>query len=234
MRKIHLLGLTLLAVFAFSVVAAASASALEWLVKGLTFAGSLPVETTGSLKLIHLKGGFLEPEVVIECAGTFDGTIEGGAAGLGTVTELLESAGHAVTLTNQLSCTSVVGPCTAGTILVAPENLPWLTTLEAMATSNLDLFSSAGSGKPAYEIECTALGSKHVTLCEGETSASLELMGTAMPFELLGIFTAEELELEGLEGLCEEGGTNHNNVALQEGNGVVKQATPGTEEIDVS
>jgi hypothetical protein len=99
-----------------------------------------------------------------------------------------------------------------------------------MATSNLVLFSSGGRGKPAYEIECNLLGTKHITLCEGETSALLELM--TAPEGLLGIFSADELELESLEGLCEEGGTEHANVTLREGSGEIK--TVNGEEIDVS
>lgn len=212
--------LALFAVFAFSAIASASASALEWLVKGLAFTGALEVETTGSLLLIHLAGGFLEPEAIIECTGTFDGTVEGGASGFGTVTALLDSKKLAVSLTNKLSCTSIKTCEKTTDIFVAPQNMPWLTTLEAMAGPlNLVLFSSAGSGNPAYEIECLVLGGLHETLCEGETSAWLEAM---VGPELLGTFVASELEAEGLEGLCEEGSTSHLNVALQEGNGVIK------------
>jgi hypothetical protein len=231
MRKIHLLAGALFAVFAFSAITAISASALEWLVKNEAVGAALEVETTGLLNLIHLSEGFLKPEVVIHCEGVFDGTVE--PAGKGLVTALLDAAKNAVSLTNQLSCTNEVGPCEAGTILVVAENLPWLTTLEAMAASNLVLFSSGGTGKPAYEIECTVLGTKHETLCEGETSAVLELM--AAPEGLLGIFSADELELESLEGLCEEGTTDHASVALQEGSGEIKRVEPfGAEEVDVS
>jgi len=210
----------------------------DWLVGNVEITEALKVETKGLVTLIHLKGGFLEPETKIHCEGVFDGTIEPG--GLGLVTELLEAGGHAVSLTNELSCTSVAGLCEEGTIFVVAENLPWLTSLEQMDIAGepeldlaLLLFSNGGGGgNPAYEILCTAVGSHHESLCEGETSVDLQL-DIGPPVELLGIFNAEELELEGLEGLCEEGGSNHNSVALQEGEGATK-LVGSSEEVDIS
>jgi len=224
--------LALVAVFSFGAITATSAFAFEpqWLANGAEFSGELAVETTGTLKLIHLANGFLEPEAQVECSGTFDGTLTGGETGaaLGLVTALL-SGGVAVTLTNQLACKATVGcekPSPEDTFVVA-QNFPWLVTLSLMATGHLWLVlfseSATGVGKPAYEIDCLFLGTLHEVLCEGETSAWLELMA-GPPIELLGIFSAAELESESLEGLCEEGGKNVNNVALQEGSGTLKFA----------
>jgi hypothetical protein len=78
-KKIHVLGLALVAVFAFSAVTAISASALEWLVKNETVTAALEVKTIGLLNLIHLSEAFLKPEVVFHCEGIFDGMVEAAA-----------------------------------------------------------------------------------------------------------------------------------------------------------
>jgi hypothetical protein len=224
MKKIRMIGLAVFAVVALSAVTAASALAgPEWLANGAAFAGNKNATTTGSLTLIHLKGTIFEPEVKIECSGTFDGTVEGGASGLGTVTALL-SGGVAVSLTNQLACKNVLN-C-EGTPTAVAENLPWLTSLSLMPGAThewLVLFSeeiTAKPGPPAYEIKCQILGGVHEALCEGETSAWLSLT-VGPPVELVGTFNAAELTSEALEGTCTEGTTKVANVAVQEGSGTI-------------
>lgn len=231
MRKIQIVGLALVAVLAFSVVAASYASAAEWLVKGLAVVGEPEVETKGALKLIHLAGGFLEPEAVVECTGVFVGKIN--ATTDGSVTAVLNGSNEAITaLTKPLVCKGVT-TCenpSPEDALVVPLHLPWLTTLSLMEVGGkniyLVLFSSGGTGLPGYEINCLALGMEHEVVCEGETSAVVELKGTALE----GTFSKTELESEGLEGNCGA----QTKVALQEGKGTISLVGKATEEIDVS
>jgi len=196
------------------------ASEPEWLVKGNSVLVGLESETTGALLLIHLAGGFLEPEAVIECSGVFDGLVL--SKGEDTVEALL-SGGVEITLSNTLACTNIKN---CPTPLVVAENLPWKTQLSLMTSGSfLDLFSAGPSGLlPGYEIRCDGLSLE--TLCEGETSATIELMSGSTA--LLGTFNAAELESEGLEGNCE----SHVKVALQEGAGEI--ALKNGEELDVS
>ena len=222
MKKFYVLGLALISAFAFSAVAAGAASAetLEWLVKGKQILGAeaFTVETKGLLHLIHLAGGFLNPEAIIHCEGTFDGKVL--PAGADTVEALLEALGHEVNSSNPLSCENLLN-CSNPEVF--PQNLPWNTQLVLMAGPPvvwLDLFSSSGAGNPAYEIKCGVVK----ILCEGETSAVVTNLATSV----LGVFNAEELELESLEGKC----GSSNNVALQEGEGVT--TLDNGEELQVS
>lgn len=99
MKKIHALGLTLLAVFAFSVVAAATASAettLQFLAAGAAIATALASKTTGELTLGSTNGGGLGIKVKVLCSGILTGTVGPGAAD--TVTGLLSLTEVAVTL----------------------------------------------------------------------------------------------------------------------------------------
>jgi hypothetical protein len=225
MRKFRLLGFTLFAVFALGAVVVSSAfAAAEWLVGGAAVTAELLIETSGELTLIHLAGGFLEPEATIKCSGIFDGAVL--PAGLDVISELLTLGGVVVTEANPLSCTKVK-TCENGSTVFAQE-LPWATQLTLMAVGGgsiyLDLFSAGPSGKlPGYLIVCLFLG-EQIVLCEGETSATITLDATA----LLGVFNAKELETEKLEGSC--GGTA--NVALQEGEGTL--TLNGGGELDVS
>jgi hypothetical protein len=233
LKKLQIAALALGAVLAFGAAMASSAFAVdEWLVGGNTIEGTLeiPAETKGEILLIHLAGLF-EPEVVLHCHGIFDGTLL--AAGADLISALLSLSGAAISLTAPLTCESLAGcekPAGGEDVQVAPENLPWATQLTLDGAIFLDLFfqDSGSLGKPAYEIvNCLILGSPNEALCEGETSAEI----TLDPTTLLGIFRAEEIELEGLEGLCEMGTTNHEKVALQEGEGEIS-STSGT--LDVS
>jgi len=227
MSKIRVLLLASLAVFAFGVITASSAfAAAEWLVGGAAFTGELLVETSGFLLLIHLAGGFLEPEAVVECTGIFDGFVLSPNEDL--ITEVLTLGGAATSLASPLLCLALAGcekPSGGEDTEVAAENLPWLTVLELMepkAGENLyldliteDTDGGMKPGLPAYEITCLVLGSTIETLCEGETSADL----TNVAGGVLGVFNSAELTSEKLEALCEMGGTDHPEVGSQEGEG---------------
>jgi hypothetical protein len=222
MKKIHLIGLALFAVFAFSAVSVATASATEllWLVDGepITAEGGEPSETEGELELSDLKTALGVAKVL--CSGLFVGTVGPGAHDLITGVLNLNSepiangdlTGLALDCTNDGNCPSP---------LVWPENLPWSTTLELMGSELeplfLDLFSEDGFGLPAWEVDCTEpLIGLLEDLCEGETSVDLENMPEEN--DVLGTFNAAELEAEGLNATCTLGGA---------GSGVVNSPAAG-------
>jgi len=246
MKKIQILVLALFAVFATGVVAQAASAAPEWLVGGVAVSTALLVDSEGFLVLIDLKGGPFGEETRVECSGVLDGWIE--AAGKDLITEALNLAGERLQELGEGAELSVkcLGLLNAGgtgceetevETEARPENLPWLTQLsldEPVAGENLYLVllseeTVAKLGLPAWDVMCLVLNILGEDLCEGETSADLELM-VGPPVELLAIFTPEEQELETLEGTCTRGGVN---TGALEGNGVLL-VVGSTEEVDVS
>jgi hypothetical protein len=200
MKKLQVVLLALVAVFAFSAVLSASAMAettllAEWLKAATPVAANLAAETTGSLTLVHLN------LAQTTCTGIFDGTV--GADGVGQITEVLNAAKVKVrsTLTGTgeiLSCTNVEN-CGSGEVV--PVNLPWNTILYLMENGSfLNLIFSSGAGAPGYEVSCTVLGIKVEEKCTGETSAIMENMGAGML--LLGTFSVADQTAEKLEAEC--------------------------------
>ena len=81
LKRLRIVGLCLVAVFAVSAVGAASAFASpEWLQNGLKLTSALSVTSKGKLKLTDTKGGLKKGSVTIECTGTDKGTVGPGAA----------------------------------------------------------------------------------------------------------------------------------------------------------
>jgi hypothetical protein len=205
MRKIHIVGVSLVAMFAFLAVGAASAFAEgEWLANGEKIMVALAADTSGALHLINLKSAGGAVLVEVECNGLFEGTVGPGAAD--SVTDLINLSNETIgglgdTNEKKLNCTVTatakeLGDCTATGELaeVLPTNLnlelgtTWTTTVELMTGTPmvyLDLFP-ATSG---YEVKCkTSLGELE-NKCEGATSAFLENMETEKG--VLGNFTSE-------------------------------------------
>jgi hypothetical protein len=187
MKKLYLLGSTLLVVFAFGALAATSAFAVsEWLVEGVAPANgvALNTETEGlftRVRLVSKTNSAVLNE--IDCEAILDGTSENTATGgLGTVTAVLNLLEE---LINQLSETSPLGvSCTVtfsreetGDCLLNalaelfPDNLytvgagPWLTELLALEEPKLGEFlvldELLGKGvlgeEPGYELRCEAV-----------------------------------------------------------------------------
>lgn len=261
MRKIHLLGLAMLAVFAFGAVSATVAMAelpnveaanedAFWLVKGVAIPTTPPgeanarnTESTGEIIL-----GNLSSNIEVKCSGVILGTVYN----LGSTEATLEGGFGLVTAIDDLSTGTFKGLELGGLLcstvkpafcennaespLVWPDNLPWLTTLHLMTLDSeekaaslfLILFSADPTNLPGYEVKCLLLGATIEELCEGESSASLELMAGA-PNILLAEFIPEELELEKLEGTCS--GTA--NIGFQNGSGEIK-LEGSAEELDAS
>ena len=171
MKKVQVVTLALLALFAFSAVLASSASAevtllAEWLVGGSPIVGkTLATETTGSI-LLEDSG---VPAATI-CSGILDGTV--GPNGTDEITMVLNLKSEEVKL-GGLALSSAKGDCTNESgcnipIEVFPENLPWKTQLFLMENGKiLDLIVSSG-----YAVKCTELGIKIEDTC---TIADTEL-----------------------------------------------------------
>jgi hypothetical protein len=170
MRKIQILAV-LCAVCAFSaiVVASASAASPEWLLNGAAIGTAIPVETTGELTLDVLLLGVLA--VAVDCSGIFVGTVGPGAADLVTAILSLTKVEIGKELVGTgLSCevlTSSFSECGAvgGLAEVWPDNLPWVTTLELVGTTEiLDDFPTTSG----YHVLCP--GGK-TNLCVGLAQA---------------------------------------------------------------
>jgi hypothetical protein len=226
MKKFHLLGVVLVAVFAFAALTAASASAVtfllaEWLVGGLPITAELNVEGTGEVELEEMILGL---KIVALCSGIVDGTI--GPNGLGMASELLSLAGVAISLTplsgTALECTND-GNCPEP--LVWAVHLPWESLLELMEEGTevffVSLGFSSGAGDPGYYIECMGTGtSDECRVVEGAGKATNE--GSNVDGEASEAFT----ELAGLKlGNCSTAG---NETALITGLGTLSLVGGGT------
>jgi hypothetical protein len=178
MKKKHILGLSLLAVFAFSAIAAASAFAEspEWLINEKAVEANTATLTVGEITLTELEGP-LGVHAGVLCSGDLDGTV--GAAGVDLVEKLLalETETEIVFLAeNGLSCVNVEN-CSGGTPLVWAEGLPWDSVLVLSAGVMLDVVLNA-----AYEVDCVnSLVGLLEDLCEqAETAATLTNISTGV------------------------------------------------------
>jgi len=184
MRKLHILGLALFAVFAFGALSAVSAFAAEegemlWLLNGSeSLVGEKAVETTGEINLIDSTGA------EILCSGIFDGTVEPGTMN-DLITEILTLEKTALPLVSFLGGTALgsitcvftkPGLCTGavgGLIWVMPINLPWKTLLELISGSTVDQFTEGTGGLPGYEITCNTFLGEVTVSCTGKPGATV-------------------------------------------------------------
>jgi hypothetical protein len=147
MRKIHMVGLALMAVFAFSAVMAANASAAEWLCKeGGVFKACAAAREVASEGTLKLSDATLLGTITVECSGTNEGTVGTGAKD--TITAILDLA----KMTSVIECTVTGGAtlCTAPALAEA-VNLPWSTSL---LSTTIDDLTTSGVGNPGWHILC--------------------------------------------------------------------------------
>jgi hypothetical protein len=177
MRKIQILGIALVAMFAFSAIVASMASAettllAEWLKSGAAITATTATTSTGTILLEDASAN-----VGVECGGEFVGTV--GPDGEDSTTAVLApGGGNAITLGNLLKCTAFKR-CESSTtdVLVAPEGLPWATLLQLDEGTGAT-FSDTTSDVE-YFVECLVLGIK-----VSETSTS---PGKVQAFEVLNV-----------------------------------------------
>jgi hypothetical protein len=202
MRKIHVLGLGLLAVFVYgAIMASAAFAAPEWLVEESAVTENLPAETEGELELVKLVSSTNSAHLVtVKCSAILVGSI--GPAGKDEITSVLTlseaSIGKEVNETTTLEgagleCTVTQSEggftdCALNSVaLVWPANLPWKSQLELMESTGtvLDVVTSATGSGPGYDVECkTVSGITGSELCEGPASAFVSnSVGTPMGVE---------------------------------------------------
>ncbi len=225
MKRIQILGAALVAVFAFGVLVAASASAVtfllaEWLVGGVAVTTELLVETSGELLLEDTNVPLLGKAMVL-CSGIFDGLVQPNS--LDWVTEVLTLSGTSVSSTplsgTALTCTNQEN-CEEP--LVWAIGLPYETEVELMEDSGTffaDLLLAKGTGgEVGYEIECmkSVIGAITDECKTSEGVAELKLEGT----NLVGVFSEAFTTLAGAKlANCTQGGTES---GIVEGEGVEK------------
>ena len=186
MRKFRILGVALVAVFAFGVITAVSASAAptfllaEWLVNGATFTGELEVESVGTILMEDTATG-----VDLTCSGISDGLI--GENGLGRISDVLTLNGLttislvALTEPGTEGCTSSSGLCSEP--LLWPLHLPWDAQAELMEepAGTFLLFvmliteSSTGGGLPGWYIICMKTIGEPVDQCTAKENGVIDL-----------------------------------------------------------
>jgi hypothetical protein len=230
MKKFPLIVGALMAVCAFGVLTAASASAAfllaECLLNGVAITSNDLVEISGEL-LLEDTGAPAKPDVL--CSGIFDGWV--GPNSLDWVSEVLNLSKEAISTTPlsglALLCTlDVRSSCEASTetIDVYPVGLPWETEVELLEQTGgpffIVLFFKAGGGKFGWETtNCLVFGVPATDECTTEQgAASLTLSGTT----LVGHFSTEITELAGLtKANCTASSTEHTGVVEGEGNFIV-------------
>jgi hypothetical protein len=213
MRKIHILGIALVAMFAFSAVVASMASAettllADWEINGAIVTANTATTAEGEIQLEDTKA-----KLGVTCSGKFIGTV--GANGVDSVTEVQSLTGTAVTLTAPLLCKSHKF-CEESTtdIEASPEGLPWTTKAyltEAGAFSDLTV-------KASYSTSCLVLGIKVSEECTDE-NASYELLNVTGGIEAMGAALPD--------GNCTTGGSGAGEVTFLAGN-LLKPTAGGT------
>jgi len=179
MKKLHIVLLALVAIFALSAMLAATASAettllAEWLVGGEPATAGTSVESTGTLLLedSKFKGS-------VECKGILDGTVS--TNGADETIEVLNEAGTAKIALGgtALVCAKETGSSCEGTDNeVFPEDLPWKTLLYLTEGG---LFRDHVT-KAGYSVTCLILGISATDECISE-NASYELLNVTAGVE---------------------------------------------------
>jgi len=217
MKKLHALGIALLAAYALSAVVANAAFAeSEFLVGGNAAVAGQNFEVEGELLLVDLNAGGVERKVL--CSGFLVG--EFGGANDALINKVFDLStprkelgelpnGAFVSCTNELNCSGAQ---------VRPENLPWLAEVILMtATELLVLLTQDVKGFPAWEVKCTGEFGEPEALCEGHAGFKFENLVSDVDFSV----TVAEIVAESEEGLCEDLLGDHLNVAAIETEGEV-------------
>ncbi|HEX4115895.1 MAG TPA: hypothetical protein VHY18_08480 [Solirubrobacteraceae bacterium] len=189
MRKIQLLGVAMVVLFAFGALTAMSASAAnvyllaEWLVGGAAVTTELLVEILGELLLEDEKGALGSPAMVL-CSVILDGWV--GPSSLGWISEVLSLGGVAISNTplsgTALECTGQTACETNTTVLVWPIGYPTETEVELLEQNGI-FFAVLFLKKLGYEItQCLVFGVSAEDECTavGNGAAELTLTGASL------------------------------------------------------
>jgi hypothetical protein len=210
MKKLHVVMLALVAVFAFSALLASTASAettllSEWLIKGNMVTTLTSVVTSGELLLADIK-----EKVMVLCSGELVGSV--GPNGEDEVTKVFELGGAVeITLTKLFLCAVQEGCEVSPTANVSPEGLPWHTLLflDTATSLFLDAFFAA-----AYSVKCNILG---IPIEEECVTPSITLGGSAG--QVVNVATGVEGSLEPASpnGACGLGGAAAGEIEPEDG-----------------
>ena len=163
MKRHHVLGLALLALFALSAIMAVSASAVvtllaEWLDSGAKITVLTPVTTEGELLLEDTKV-LIVGKVAVKCMGKLIGSV--GPNGEDEVTEVLTlTGGTSLLCTSQTACEE-----TGEVIPVKLVGLPWHTLLVLIETTPATYEDRIQQATAGYEVECEADKIKSADKC---------------------------------------------------------------------
>ena len=213
MRKFQVLGVALLALFAFGALTAMSASATntyllaEWLLNGVAIGANETdlVEIDGTLLLEDTKAVLGSPAAVL-CTGSGDGWV--GPNSLGYGSEVLNAAEESISTTPLtglgLTCVAETGCETNTAPIVYPVGLPGESEVELLEQSGEATAlrfivlgtTKANGGRGGWEIEnCLVLGTAHEDECTA-TEGVAELTLAAGPV-LLALSSKTISELNG-------------------------------------
>jgi len=212
MRKIQIVGLALVAVFALSAIAASTAfgATYLWLVGAKHIEGTeeIPSEAEGELLLLELFTGL---EVL--CSGFFDGALL--PNGLDVISEVLnlEKLLVAGSLTNADLLICEEHKVCQGTMEIDVEaiNLPWSTQLMLVGTVLVNLITATTNGNPGYHVKCLTLLGESNGECTGEGGP--EVLNVEGGVE--GVFKEEET------GLCTFSGSMTGDIS---GTGITRSS----------
>lgn len=178
MKKLHILGVAIVAVLAFGAIAVASASAAvtfllaDWLLNGAVTTTKVPTSATGEILLEDRNALKLGIAAKVLCSGILDGTV--GPESEDEITEVLSLTGESISLTalsgTFIACT---GDASCETPHVWAVHLPWNTELELWEEGTesgfvILILEKGTSGKPGWYVECTVLGTKITDECLAE------------------------------------------------------------------
>lgn len=211
MKKIHILGVALVATLAFGAIAVSSAIAAEWLLDGNPVESTTATTSEGEVTLDNQKV-ILIGHVEVKCSGILDGNV-----GLGGVDEITK----VLSLITKLEITELGGETGLECVnvlncpepLVFPDNLPWRSLL---LSTTLDALETEGGGvevQPGWSVICMGNGTEG--LCSGKAVLDLTDVTEGVQAE----FNLEEEEKEKTGGKCTQGGEDAGFVA---GTGVIE------------
>jgi hypothetical protein len=181
MRKIQIVGLALVAVFAFSAFTASAFAVSKLLLNGAEITAATSIQVSGEL-LLQDTGAPATPDLI--CSAIYDGTIAVGGT-LITVEGVLTLAGVLLEVTggDLLECASET--CT-NPVDEELLNFPWNVDIELSGAAYLAVFLTEKT--PEYNIDCNTILGLVQDNCSGLTSARLFIgAGTA---GLLGSFNS--------------------------------------------
>jgi hypothetical protein len=209
LKKHQMLGLSLVAVFAFSAIIATTAFGAEfllaeWLLSGAAITELISTTTEGKLLLEDEKVP-IAGKVSVICEGVLDGSV--GPNGEDEITEVLNLSGTKITLGGtELTCEKQ-SECEEAA-KVAPIDLPWDTELQLEEPGGLfrDLVVSAAG----YEVTCKVFGISSTDECK----ATLDSGGLVSNGASDVLLTAETILPN---GTCSLGGSGAGKIQVIEG-----------------